>query len=123
MGTLRYGSPGIEVHFDDRTLMHLQIVITAKLRRKESFVFTWLHSVAIGSGRSSVWLDSSIPLFYRYTGPHLPTINTEWLGALMAAANNGSELLFTLEPVPGGATPPPRPAAPPEISGVHHRSR
>lgn len=55
MGTLFYGNRGIHVTFDDRALMHLQIVITAKLRRKESFLFTWTDSTDVGSGRGSMW--------------------------------------------------------------------
>jgi len=105
MGTLRYGSPGVEVDFDDRALMHLQIVITAKLRRKESFLFTWSDSADEGSGRSSIWLDSTIPLFYRFYGGRVPTINGEWISILMASANSGTGLIFTPEPMRGGQPP------------------
>lgn len=105
MGTLQYGSPGIEVHFDDRVLMHLQIVITTKLRRREGFVFTWNDSVEAGSGRNSVWLHPAIPIYYRYSGSRLPVINREWIETLMTSANSGGGLLLTQEPGLGGVKP------------------
>ena len=104
MGTLLYGSPGIEVDFDDRALVHLQVVITAKLRRRESFVFSWSNAVDGGSGRSSIWLDPAIPLYYRYFGGRIPTINRAWVDILMNSANSGSGMIFT--PVPVGAPQP-----------------
>jgi hypothetical protein len=98
MGTLLYGNSGTVVEFDDRSLMHLQIVITGKLRRQESFLFSWTDSVAQGSGRNSVWLDPSITLLYRYFGNRVPSINRAWIEAMSASANSGSGLLFTTEP-------------------------
>jgi hypothetical protein len=97
MGTFRYGSPGVAVEFDDRALMHLQIVITTKLRRKEGFVFTWPDAGTVGNGRNSVWMDPSIPIFYRYFGSRTPSINKEWVATLMASANSGSGLYFIAE--------------------------
>ncbi|MBC7725213.1 MAG: ATP-dependent DNA ligase [Burkholderiaceae bacterium] len=83
--------------------MHLQIVITAKLRRRESFVFSWSDSVEVGSGRSTIWLDPSSTLYYRYFGSRIPSINREWIEALMASANSAGGLYFTPEPgVPVG---------------------
>ena len=98
MGTLLYGSPSIEVGFDDRALMHLQIVITAKLRRKEIFIFSWMDSAEVGNGRGSIWLDPSSTLFYRYLGSRIPSVNREWIDALMASANSGGGLVFSAEP-------------------------
>lgn len=99
MGTLLYGSSSIDVQFDDRALAHLQIVITAKLRRKESFVFSWTNSPEQGSGRASIWLDPSSILFFRYAGSRPPAINREWIDRLMATANSAGGLFF--EPEPG----------------------
>ena len=98
MGVLTYGSPSIEVTFDDRTLMHLQIVITAKLRRRESFVFSWKDTAEMGSGRSSIWLDPSSTLHYRFFGGRVPTVNRAWIEVLMTSANSGGGLVFTPEP-------------------------
>jgi hypothetical protein len=105
MGTLLYGNPGIVISFEDRALMHLQIVITAKLRRSESFVFSWTDAADVGSGRSSIWLDPSSTLLYRYFGSRIPSINREWIETLTVSANSGSGLIFTAEP---GTPPPPK---------------
>ena len=104
MGTLHYGSPGVEVRFDDRTLMHLHIVITAKLRRREGFVFSWSDPADSGSGRSSIWIHPSIPLFYRFTGSKAPLVNRDWVDALMASANSAGGMVLTPEPAPSTAT-------------------
>lgn len=110
MGTLVYGTTNIEIDFDDRALAHLQIVITSKLRRNESFLFTWTNDSSVGSGRNSVWLHPSIPLFYRFYGSKKPSINREWLELLMNSAHTSNGLLFANEPHssthPAGATRP-----------------
>ncbi len=98
MGKLLYGTSGIEIEFDDRTLTHLQIVIAAKLRRKESFFFSWKDDPAIGDGRSSIWLDSAIPLYFKFAGGRVPSINREWLDVLTASSNRSGGLQFTEEP-------------------------
>ena len=104
MGSLTYGNSNIEVAFDDRALMHLQIVITSKLRRGESFVFTWTNAAQQGSGRSAIWIDPSSTLYYRYSGSRIPSINREWIDLLMVSANGPSGLFFTPEPhAPGSA--------------------
>lgn len=106
MGKLLYGNPSIEIDFDDRALVHLQIVIAAKLRRRESFVFSWRDSPEVGDGRSSIWLDSSIPLYFRYFGSRVPAINRDWLEVLTVSANSAGGLHFSEEP--GATTPLPR---------------
>ena len=98
MGTLLYGNPGVVIAFDDRALMHLQIVISTKLRRRESFVFTWNDSTDEGSGRSAIWLDPTSTLYYRYFGSRTPTVNREWIETLMLSANSSGGLVFTAEP-------------------------
>jgi len=116
MGSLLYGNPGIEISFDDRALMHLQVVITAKLRRRESFLFSWTNSEA-GSGRSSIWLDQSSSLLYRFAGSRAPSINREWVDALMLSANSASGLFFSPEPTPVQGPPPAPARAPRPVAG------
>ena len=99
MGMLVYGNGAAEIHFDDRALTHLQIVITAKLRRRESFLFSWSDATEIGSGRSSIWLDPSSTLYYRFFGSRVPSINRAWVDQLMDSANSGGGLYFSAEPV------------------------
>ena len=98
MGSLMYGSRDMEVSFDDRALMHLQIVITAKLRRGESFIFSWTSALEATSSRSSIWLDPSSILLYRFSGSRTPAINRRWIETLMLSANSPGGLFFTVEP-------------------------
>src|SRR4051812_28202017 len=67
MGKLTYDST-LVVDFDDRVLAHLQVVIGAKLRRNESFYFSWRDDSAVGDGRSVIWLHPSIALMYKFHG-------------------------------------------------------
>lgn len=106
MGKLLYGSPSTEIAFDDRALHHLQIVIAAKLRRRESFLFSWRDSTDIGGGRGAIWLDPSSTLYFRYSGGRVPVVNREWLNALMLSANSNTGLYFSSEP--GDAAEPSR---------------
>jgi hypothetical protein len=105
MGTLLYGNPSIVITIDDRALTHLQIVISTKLRRRESFVFTWTDAVEAGSGRSAIWVDSTSTLFYRYVDTVAPAINREWIEALMLSANSAGGLVFVAEPAPSPVLP------------------
>jgi hypothetical protein len=102
MGKLLYGTPPTEVDFDDRVLVHLQIVIGAKLRRGESFFFSWKNDIQVGDGRSSIWMDAAIPLAFKYSGGRVPIVNREWLDILTASANSGSGLQYIPEPTNGG---------------------
>ncbi|MEF2978982.1 DUF7882 family protein [Subtercola sp. YIM 133946] len=104
MGKLIYD--GMEVEFDDRALVHLQIVIGSKLRRGEGFFFSWHDSSSIGDGRSSVWLHDNIPLYFKYYGSKTPALNRDWLEALTSSANSGQGLLLMAEPVPAAGAAP-----------------
>ncbi|BDZ47421.1 ATP-dependent DNA ligase [Naasia aerilata] len=97
MGKLTYDST-LVVDFDDRVLAHLQIVIGAKLRRNESFYFSWRDDAAVGDGRSVIWLHPSIPVFYKYHGGRVPGINRSWIEELMATANSSGGLRIVPEP-------------------------
>lgn len=59
LGKFMYGAPSISVDIEDRILAHLKVVIVAKLRRGESFTFSWNRTPESGSGHSSVWLNRS----------------------------------------------------------------
>jgi hypothetical protein len=98
MGKILYGDSGIEVIFDDRAMAHLQLVIGAKLRRGESFYFSWKDDPNVGDGRSSIWMSPAIPLYFRYSGSKPVTINREWLETLTLSANSTAGLQFTGEP-------------------------
>lgn len=93
MGTLTYMSAVVE--FDDRTLSHLQIVIMQKFRRGESFPMSWLDSVSIGDGRSAVWLTPTTPIFFKFDGSRVPTVDQEWLDRLTRSAESPRGLIVT----------------------------
>lgn len=95
MGTFRYD--GMVVEFDDRLLTHLQIVIVQKLRREEGFVLSWLDAVSAGDGRSSIWLDRSIPLYFKFAGSRVPSISNEWLDLLGGSSAGSSGMIVVDE--------------------------
>jgi hypothetical protein len=95
---LLYGSSRLEVEFDDRVLAHLQLVISAKLRRSEGFFFSWRDDPALGDGRSSIWLETSIPLFFRYSTRERHELNRAWLEELTQSANSSAGLTLSTEP-------------------------
>jgi hypothetical protein len=98
MGSLIYGSTAIEVQFEDRVLAHLQVVMSAKLRRGESFFFSWYDTPAVGDGRSAIWIDAAIPLYFKYVGGRQPALNKAWLEEMAIAAGSNQGLVLTEEP-------------------------
>ena len=97
MGTLTYDVVS-KVSFEDRALAHLQIVIATKLRRGESFNFSWIKDPSVGSGRTTIWMHPSIPLVYDFDGSRHPTINRDWVDSLMSTANSTTGLVLVAEP-------------------------
>jgi len=95
MGTLTYDS--IVIEFDDRLLAHLQIVIVNKLRRRESFAMSWRDAPEVGDGRSAIWLDPSIPIYFKFDGSRVPAINREWVERLAESAASSHGLLVVGE--------------------------
>ncbi len=95
MGSLTYDR--VVVEFEDRMLVHLQLVIIQKLRRGESFLLSWRDAAVVGDGRSSAWLHPAIPLYFKFSGGHAPTINTAWLAQLTRSANSSQGLVVTSE--------------------------
>lgn len=103
MGKLTYDS-SFEVDFDDRTLVHLQVVITAKLRRNESFLFTWKDMADVSDGRTAIWLHPTLSLVFKYHGGKPPEINRPWVESLMTSANSNAGLHIVDEPSEGSVT-------------------
>jgi hypothetical protein len=96
MGSLTYDSV-LTINFDDRVLAHLQIVMNTKLRRRESFFFTWIDDPKIGNGRSVISIDARTPLMFKYAG-RTPTINKRWIQELTNLANSAQGLQLVPEP-------------------------
>lgn len=97
MGVLIYDAVS-KVEFDDRALAHLQFVIAAKLRRGESFNFSWASSSGDGAARTTLWMHPAIPLVCEFSGGEAPAINRAWIEVLMVAANSVHGLSLLPEP-------------------------
>lgn len=97
MGKLIYdGGPKTEI--EDRALTHLQLVMTAKLRRGEPFTFTWKEDSSVGGGRTTVWVHAGSSLVFKYAGSRAPVINRAWVDALAYTANAPTGLYLVSEP-------------------------
>lgn len=103
MGTFIYNGT-LTAEFDDRLLLHLQLVIGSKLRRDESFMFTWTKPVEIGGGRTNVWLDSHVPLAFEYSSTAMPRVNRQWVEELLETTYRPSGLQIVPEPAAEPAT-------------------
>ena len=55
MGTLHYGSPPASFTIDDRALAHVELVIMAKLRRRENLSFAIVDEAT--SVRQAMWIS------------------------------------------------------------------
>jgi hypothetical protein len=97
MGKLVYDRV-VSVDFEDRVLAHLQVVIGMKLRRQESFYFSWKDDQAVGDGRTTIWLHPNVSLLYKYYGSRQPQISPAWIHALELSANTNIGLQIVPEP-------------------------
>lgn len=97
MGKFIYEST-VKTEIEDRALTHVQLVMTAKLRRAEPFSFSWREDQSIGGGRTTVWIHASSSLVFKYHGSRQPSINREWIEALAFTANSPSGLYLVPEP-------------------------
>lgn len=102
MGVLTYDVVS-KVEFDDRALAHLQFVIAAKLRRGESFNFSWSSGAADVAARTTIWMHPAIPLVYEFGVGEAPAINRAWIEVLMVAANSVNGLSLVPEPAESAA--------------------
>jgi hypothetical protein len=101
MGQLTYGDAGVVILFEDRTLRHVQLAIGPKLRRREGFFFSWIDDLEFGGGgRSSLWLDHSIPLLFTFGSDYGQKINPEWIEALSRSASSAAGMQLVAEPGP-----------------------
>lgn len=105
MGTLFYGGPDTAIHIEDRALAHLQVVIATKLRRGESFTLSWKHGDNEPRGRSTIWLDPSIPLRFVFGEPEVPQLSKQWISDLsQSASSSGGIQLVPEQPDTGVIT-------------------
>jgi hypothetical protein len=96
---------GVKVEIEDRALTHLQLVISAKLRRGEPFPFSWREDASVGGGRTTVWIHPGSSIVYKYYGGRQPSINRAWVDALAFTANSPTGLYLIPEPADVGEDP------------------
>jgi hypothetical protein len=106
VGTLFYD--GVAIEMNDRTLSHVKIAIIQKMRRAESFTFSWVHSAEENPGRSTIWLHPSIPIRFEFENPVQPELNTRWIESILRSASTTGGILLTEEVIENG---PPEPQA------------
>lgn len=104
MGSLIYGHPSIDIKLEDRVLSHLQVVFSDKLRRNEGFHFSWADHELAGGGRSTVWVHPAIPLYFRYAGSRVPSLNRTWLDEMTLSINSSTGLILREEPRENGSS-------------------
>jgi hypothetical protein len=95
MGTLHYGSPPASFQIEDRALAHLELVIMAKLRRRENLSLSLVDDET--SVRQAMWISPVTLLRFQYDAP-MPEINRLWLQELVDTANSSGGLRLVPEP-------------------------
>jgi len=98
VGSLIYGHPSVDVKLEDRVLAHLQIVFSDKLRRNEGFHFSWADHELSGGGRNIMWVHPAMPLYFRYSGSRVPSINRAWIDDMTRLINSDAGLILRDEP-------------------------
>ena len=58
---------------------------------------TWRDAPEIGDGRSTIWLDPSIPLYFKFSGSRTPSVNRDWLEILAESASSANGLIVVDE--------------------------
>lgn len=97
MGQLFYGDTDQPIEIPDRLLAHLKVVITTKLRRAESFTLTWRHAEGEPAGRSSLWLQESIPLRFVFDEAEPEQLDGSALQDMAHRATSSAGLTVTLD--------------------------
>ena len=95
MGILVYD--GSEFTIDDRVLAHVQLAVSIKLRRGESFLLNWNTNPDNGSSRVSLWLSPAVPLQFHFYGSRQPQLNRAWLDVLTELAFTARGMLIVSE--------------------------
>jgi len=97
VGTIYYGGSATPIHIEDRALAHLKVVVATKLRRGESFTVSWRHPDDEPRGRSTIWLNPSIPLRFVFDDPEPAVLNRAWIEELAQSANSSGGISLVAE--------------------------
>jgi hypothetical protein len=98
MGTLYYGSSRSAIPVSDRELAHLRVVMISKLRRNESFAFSWVKPPAEPVDRSTIWISGDTLLEFEFAEKGTPELNRVWLEQLSQSASSAAGLSLVPEP-------------------------
>lgn len=96
MGQLFYGNAAESIVIPDRLLAHLKVLTATKLRRSESFTLTWKHNDAGAAGRSTIWLQPSIPLRFVFDTAEADKLDSALLTEMAKAATSSTGLVVDL---------------------------
>jgi hypothetical protein len=106
MGQLFYGNASESIEIPDRLLAHLKVLAATKLRRSESFTLTWRHGADSAAGRSTIWLQPSIPLRFVFESADVDKLDSVLLNEMARAASSSVGLVVDLADFAGPAATP-----------------
>ncbi|MBB3157010.1 hypothetical protein FHS07_000694 [Microbacterium proteolyticum] len=92
MAKLYYGTTTAPISVDDRVLAHIKVVVATKLRRGESFTLSWVHGPDEPVGRSTIWLQPSIPLRFVFESEQPESLDQNLLKRMANDANSSRGL-------------------------------
>jgi hypothetical protein len=99
MAYLYYGSENHPAEIPDRLLAHVKVVAATKLRRNESFLLSWRHP-GDSKGRTSVWMQPSIPLRFVFDDAEPDTLDAEFLRTLANEATTSRGIILEWDEQP-----------------------
>ncbi|QLD12646.1 DUF7882 family protein [Microbacterium oleivorans] len=111
MGQLFYGNASESIEIPDRLLAHLKVLAATKLRRSESFTLTWKHVDGSASGRSTIWLQPSIPLRFVFDSAEPEKLDSNLLTEMAKSATSSAGLVVDLAEYAPAAAPAAGPAS------------
>ncbi|MDW4571350.1 hypothetical protein R8Z57_00995 [Microbacterium sp. M3] len=94
MAHLYYGADARPAEIPDHVLAHVKVVAATKLRRGESFMLTWRQGEDGPDGRTSVWIQPSIPLRFVFDSAEPETLDQEYLRALANEATSSRGIVL-----------------------------
>lgn len=112
MAKLFYGTSVEPIVVDDRLLAHVKVVVATKLRRGESFTLSWTHAPEEAGGRSTIWLQPSIPLRFVFDSEQQETLDQSLLQRMANDASSSRGLSLDVPADAVAETAGSRPAAP-----------
>ncbi|PVE76975.1 hypothetical protein [Microbacterium testaceum] len=97
MAKLFYGTTTEPITIDDRMLAHVKVVVATKLRRGESFTLSWVHGADEPVGRSTIWLQPSIPLRFVFDSEQPEALDQNLLKRMANDANSSRGLSLDID--------------------------